>query len=363
MPKAFITGITGQDGSYLAELLLDKGYEVMGLYRRASSPNFSRIAHIKNEIKLVEGDITDYASCFSLLNNFRPNEVYNLAAQSHVKSSFDQPFYTTQVDYLGCLNLLEICKNLKLDMMSWGEEIKFYQASTSEMYGSNYTNGWLDVKKNEPISPFPYMQHEKVPFPYTITEVRTEYHYQDEFTPFAPNSPYAIAKLAAHHAVRLYREAYGLHASCGILFNHESPRRGDEFVTKKITNYVRKAKHLKMTGWPWMDNKLKLGNVKAQRDWGYAPNYVEAMWLMLQQDDPDDYVIATRETHSVEDFLSEAFGYIGEDWTKFVEFDRQLERPSEVPFLRGSAQKAKEKLGWTPKTTFKELVRMMVDNE
>ena len=360
MPKVLITGVVGQDGSYLAEFLLKKGYDVTGLYRRSSTPNFSRLHGFKQKIELVEGDVTDFSSMLALCSKYKFDEIYNLAAQSHVATSFNNPIYTAQVNYIGCLNLLEIMRHLKAELMEWGVTQKFYQASTSEMYGSNYSNifisqvdpatgcnkdgiNWKDLKPDERYS---------------------EYRFQNEKTPFAPNSPYAIAKLAAHNAVRMYRESYGLHASCGILFNHESPRRGEEFVTRKIIKFVKKLQTLKVTGWPWFEGeKLKLGNLSAQRDWGYAPDYVEGMWMMLQQDNPDDYVLATGETHTVEEFLAEAFNIIKEDWHDFVGIDPTLKRPSEVPFLRGDAGKAKEKLGWTPKTTFKDLVRIMLDNE
>lgn len=337
---ALITGILGQDGSYLAEFLLEKNYDVVGIYRRSSSPNFSRIAHIKHKIRLVEGDVTDYTSLFQIIHDCCPDEIYNLAAQSHVHTSFKQPFYTNEVNYIGVLNFLEILKRYKC---------KFYQASTSEMFGSEIETSRGLALGGEP--------------------------YQDEYTRMTPNSPYAISKLAAHNAVKLYREAYGIHASCGILFNHESPRRGDEFVTKKITDYVRKLKPLIVktitgdNGEKYTDchnfhtlGNLKLGNLDAKRDWGYAKDYVEGMWAMLQQEKPDDYVLATGETHTVKEFLTEAFSQIGvKDWESFVEIDNSLKRPSEVPYLCGYADKAKRVLNWVPKTTFKELVRIMLN--
>ncbi len=340
--KALILGINGQDGSYLASFLLEKGYHVTGLYRRSSSPNFSRLHGFKEKIELVEGDVTDFSNMLGVCGLHQYDEIYNLAAQSHVATSFTNPIYTANVNYIGCLNILEILANIKPHRDAAGNKTpRFYQASTSEMYGSNFSESKYQTCEGGFVF---------------------DYKYQNEHTPFAPNSPYAIAKLAAHNAVRVYREAYGLHASCGILFNHESPRRGEEFVTKKIIKFVKKLQNLKVTGWPWFEGeKLKLGNLSSQRDWGYAPDYVEGMWIILQQDNADDYVLATGETHTVQEFLEEAFGIIKEDWHKFVEIDESLKRPSEVPFLRGDATKAKEVLGWTPRVTFKELVRIMLD--
>jgi len=347
--EALITGITGQDGSYLAELLLEKGYSVTGIYRRCSTPNFDRIKKIKNKINLIEGDITDSSFLINLFNEYSFDEVYNLCAQSHVGTSFKNPIYTTNTNYIGVLNLLECIKNTK-----WTKP-RLYQASTSEMFGSNCTST-MDYEDMTLTNHIDFKKYLSLPVGWCRP-------YQNENTPFAPNSPYSIAKLAAHNAVRLYRESYGIYACAGILFNHESPRRGDEFVTKKIANYVKKCKMLKDTGWPWMNEKLKLGNLEAGRDWGYAKDYVEAMWLMLQQDKADDFVIATAETHTVKDFLNEAFGLIKEDWNKFVEIDEQFKRPCEVPYLCGSYAKAKEKFGWSPKTTFKELVKLMVESD
>jgi GDPmannose 4,6-dehydratase len=315
--KALITGITGQDGSYLAELLLSKGYEVHGIVRRASTFNRGRLDEIYSDPQLNEtrlflhyGDLTD-GSLVRLLDRVQPEEIYNLGAQSHVRVSFDNPEYTSDVNATGSVRLLEAIREA-------GIKPRFYQASSSEMYG-------------------------------LVREVP-----QTENTPFYPRSPYAVSKVFAFWMTVNYREAYGLHATNGILFNHESPRRGEGFVTRKITRAVA---HIKAG----LQNKLYLGNLDAKRDWGYAKEYVEAMWLMLQQDQPDDYVVATGETHSVREFLEESFHYAGLDWQKYVELDRRYLRPSEVDLLIGDASKAKRKLNWEPKTKFKELVRLMVD--
>jgi GDPmannose 4,6-dehydratase len=315
--KALITGITGQDGSYLAEFLLDKGYEVHGLIRRSSTFNTERIDHIyadphdpKAKLFLHYGDITDSGQLTNLIYNIQPDEIYHLAAQSHVRVSFDMPEFTGDVTGIGTTRLLEAIRRS-------GIKTKFYQASSSEMFGD---------------SPPP----------------------QNEQTPFKPRSPYGAAKVYAYWMVRNYREGYGMFAVNGILFNHESPRRGETFVTKKITRAVARIKC-------GLQNKLFLGNLEAKRDWGYAGDYVEAMWLMLQQNKPDDYVIATGETHSVKEFLEEAFKYAGLDWKKYVEIDSRYFRPLEVGFLQGDASKAKKKLGWEPKVKFRELVRIMVD--
>lgn len=355
MKTALISGILGQDGSYLAESLLKKGYKVAGIYRRSSSPNFWRIPFYR-KLDLYEGDITDMSSLLYIVGKTQPDEIYNLAAQSHVGTSFTQPQYTINVDLLGCLNFLEIIRQLKL-------KTRFYQASTSEMYGSNYSTA--------PYNPDTKEVYKKgYPMSYNKFSMILDYPYQDEDTPFSPNSPYAIAKLAAHNAVKVYREAYGLHASCGILFNHESPRRGEEFVTRKITKYIggltlyRWDKTSPLKSWYNNPEKLKLGNINASRDWGHAIDYVRGMWLMLQQDKPDDYVLATGQTHNVAEFLDESFSYVshgGLDWKDFVEIDKNLFRPSEVEYLRGDATKAKEKLGWTPEVDFKTLVHEMVD--
>ena len=313
MKRALITGITGQDGSYLAELLLAKGYEVHGLIRRSSSFNTQRIDHIFDRLKLHHGDLSDSGNLTTLLLHISPHEVYNLAAQSHVRVSFDVPEYTGQVTGIGCVRLLEAIRQL-------GLHPRFYQASSSEQYG----------------------KVQAVP--------------QSETTPFYPRSPYAVAKQFAHWSVINYRESYGMHASCGILFNHESPRRGETFVTRKIAKAAARIKLGKQ-------NKLSLGNLGAKRDWGHAKEYVEAMWLMLQQDEPDDYVIATGETYSVREFLNVAFEHLNLDWRDFVEIDAKYYRPAEVDLLVGDSSKAKAKLGWEPKIKFVDLVKEMVDYE
>ena len=313
MKRALITGITGQDGSYLAELLLAKGYEVHGLIRRSSSFNTQRIDHIFDRLKLHHGDLSDSGNLTTLLLHISPHEVYNLAAQSHVRVSFDVPEYTGQVTGIGCVRLLEAIRQL-------GLRPRFYQASSSEQYG----------------------KVQAVP--------------QSETTPFYPRSPYAVAKQFAHWSVVNYRESYGMHASCGILFNHESPRRGETFVTRKI---AKAAARIKLG----QQKKLSLGNLGAKRDWGHAKEYVEAMWLMLQQDEPDDYVIATGETYSVREFLNVAFEHLNLDWRDFVEIDAKYYRPAEVDLLVGDSSKAKAKLGWEPKIKFVDLVKEMVDHE
>lgn len=317
MKKALITGITGQDGSYITELLLKKGYGVWGIIRRSSSFHTGRIDHLykdpheKPRLKLVYGDMTDGGNLSALINEIKPDEVYNLAAQSHVRVSFDMPIYTVNTDALGTLRLLEAVR-------SSGRPVKFYQASSSEMYGK-------------------------------VVEVP-----QTEKTQFYPRSPYACAKAYSFWQTLNYREAYGLFACNGILFNHESPRRGETFVTRKITRAATRIKR-------GLQNKLYLGNLDAKRDWGYAGDYVEAMWLMLQQDEPGDYVVATGESHSVREFVEEVFSYLDLDWQKYVEIDQRYFRPSEVEFLQGDAGKAKRVLGWEPKVTFKELAKMMTD--
>jgi GDPmannose 4,6-dehydratase len=316
--KALITGITGQDGSYLAELLLAKGYEVHGIIRRASTFNTGRIDHLYKDphingvhLFLHYGDIADSTNLIKLLYRIQPEEVYHLAAQSHVRVSFDIPEYTGDVTGLSTVRILEAIRET-------GLKARFYQASSSEMFGK--------------VSETP----------------------QRETTPFHPRSPYGAAKVYAYWATVNYRESYGMFASNGILFNHESPRRGETFVTRKITRAVA---HIKAG----LQDKLFLGNLDAKRDWGYAKEYVEAMWLMLQQDQPDDYVVATGETHSVEEFLNEAFSHADLDWHKYVELDPKYLRPAEVDLLIGDASKAKAVLGWQPTTTFRELVRLMVD--
>ncbi len=317
MKKALITGITGQDGSYLTELLLNKGYEVYGIIRRSSSFHTGRIDHLYKDLheqpplKLIYGDLTDGGSLSNILNDIKPDEVYNLGAQSHVRVSFDQPIYTTNVDALGTLRLLEAIRTME-------KPPKFYQASSSEMYGK-------------------------------VVETP-----QNEKTLFYPRSPYGCAKVYSFWQTVNYREAYGLFACNGILFNHESPRRGETFVTRKIT---RAATRIKLG----LQKKLYLGNLDAKRDWGFAGDYVETMWLMLQQNKPDDYVIATGETHSVREFLDEVFGYLDLDWHEYVEIDPRYYRPTEVDFLLGDPSKAKKVLNWEPKVTFKELARMMTD--
>ena len=320
MKKALITGITGQDGSYLAELLLDKGYEIHGIVRRASSFNRQRIDHLctnpdiyGSRMFLHYGDLTDAGRLSRLVNAIGPDEVYNLAAQSHVRISFDVPDLTGEVDAMGTMRLLEAIREVGLE-----KSVRFYQASTSELYGK-------------------------------VQEVP-----QRETTPFYPRSPYAVAKLYAFWAVKNYREAYGMFASNGILFNHESPRRGENFVTRKITRAVARIKL-------GMQDELRLGNIEARRDWGFAGDYVEGMWRILQHPKPDDFVLATGEMHSVREFLQEAFSYVGLDWEKYTRHDRVYERPSEVEQLLGCAEKAERELGWRPRVTFKELVRMMME--
>jgi GDPmannose 4,6-dehydratase len=319
MKRALITGITGQDGSYLAELLVGKGYEVWGVIRRSSSFHTRRIDHLYRDpheagvrLKLVYGDLLDGSSLASILHEVRPDEVYNLGAQSHVRVSFDQPVYTADADAVGTLRLLEAVRALDEE-----ERPKFYQASSSEMFGA---------------SPPP----------------------QSETTPFRPRSPYACAKVFAHHQAVNYREAYGMFVCCGILFNHESPRRGETFVTRKIT---RAATRIKLG----LHEKLYLGNLDAKRDWGYAPDYVRAMWMMLQADSPDDYVIATGEMHSVRDFVEAVFAELQLDRRDRVEIDPRYLRPTEVDALQGDASKARQELGWQPSVGFEEIVRIMVE--
>jgi GDPmannose 4,6-dehydratase len=318
MTKALITGITGQDGSYLAEFLLDKGYEVHGIIRRASSSNTARIDHLYNDpqihgvrLFLHYGDIADSTNLVKLLYRVQPDEVYHLASQSHVRVSFDIPEYTGDVTALSTVRVLEAIRET-------GAKSKFYQASSSEMFG------------------------------------KVQASPQNEATPFYPRSPYAAAKVYAHWITVNYRESYGLFTASGILFNHESPRRGETFVTRKITRAAARIK-------AGLQEKLYLGNLDARRDWGYAKEYIEAMWLMLQQDEPDDFVIATGETHSVSEFLDEAFACVDLDWHDHVELDEKYLRPAEVDHLIGDASKAKRAFGWEPKVTFKELVRLMVE--
>ena len=368
--KAIIFGITGQDGSYLAELLLNKGYEVIGVTRRVSVDTLQRVSHILPQIKIIEGDITDAFSVSNAIKEHDPDEVYNLAAQSHVGTSFTQPSLTWDVTAGGCLNVLE-----GIRYSGRKEKIKFYQASSSEMFGKNFSTKYRQSWQAGTIK------------------------YQDEDTPFAPQSPYAIAKLASHHLVRNYRDSYGIFACSGILFNHESERRGEKFVTRKITKWIgefvrwKHKQEASVTGLeydyqitgdmisvvrtnpnnePYGHNdswvfgpkfpKLRLGNLEAFRDWGYAGDYVEAMWIMLQQDTPDDYVICTGETHTIREFLDVAFKHVGiEDWSNFVVIDPEFYRPAEVDYLKGDNIKAKNKLGWSPKTAFMDLVTLMVE--
>ena len=309
--KAFITGITGQDGSYLAEILLEKGYEVYGMVRRSSSFNTARIDHVFRDIELVFGDLADGSVLNQLMRKIRPDEVYNLGAQSHVRVSFDIPEYTADVDALGTLRLLDAIREE-------GVDCRFYQASSSEMFGA-------------------------------VAEVP-----QSEETKFHPRSPYGVAKVFGYWITRNYREAYGMYAVNGILFNHESPRRGPTFVTRKITRAVGAI----LRG---EQDELRLGNLEAKRDWGFARDYMDGAWRMLQADEPEDYVLATGETHTVEEFLEEAFTYAGLDWRSYVKTDPRYFRPAEVDLLIGDYSKAKEKLHWEPTVRFQELVRMMVD--
>ncbi len=355
--KAIIFGVTGQDGSHLVDLLLSKDYHIIGITRRSSTDNTQRIKHAlgNKSFELMDGDITDVHSVTNIFKTHEDvDEVYNLAAQSHVAVSFKQPALTWDITGKGCLNILQSLVDLGMT------RAKFYQASSSEMFGKNYDTG------------------SKV--------VGTVFKYQDENTKFMPQSPYAIAKCAAHHMVRLFREAYGLHASAGILFNHEGPRRGETFVTRKITKwigefvkwkdqefytvgrlvdepdtiYYGKPKSYGPDSFP----KLRLGNLEAFRDWGYAGDYVEAMWMMLQQDYPDDYVICTGETHTISEFLDVAFKYVGiDDWSNLVVQDPEFYRPAEVDYLRGDSSKAQNVLGWKPKHSFVDLVKLMVDHD
>ena len=311
MKTALITGITGQDGSYLAELLLEKGYRVCGLVRRSSTVTFERIQHIQDRVELLSGDLTDQNSLYYALEQSNPDEVYNLAAQSFVQTSWTQPVLTGDVTALGVTRMLEAIR-------IFNRKIRFYQASSSEMFGK-------------------------------VQEVP-----QVEDTPFYPRSPYGVAKVYGHWATVNYRESYGIFAVSGILFNHESPRRGLEFVTRKVTDGAARIKH-------GLADKLHLGNLDARRDWGFAGDYVKAMWLMLQQDEPRDYVVATGETQSVQDLVAAAFEHAGLDWREHVVLDERFVRPAEVDLLIGDPAKARDELGWSPEVDFGELVRMMVD--
>ena len=310
---AFITGITGQDGSYLAELLLDKGYTVFGMVRRASVDKFERISHIMDKIELIQGDLLDQYSLISALKKAQPTEVYNLAAQSFVPTSWAQPVLTSEFTAIGVTRMLESIRLVD-------PKIRFYQASSSEMYGK-------------------------------VLETP-----QSETTPFYPRSPYGVAKVYGHYITVNYRESYDLFAVSGILFNHESPRRGLEFVTRKVTDGVARIKL-------GLSSELRLGNLDARRDWGFAGDYVEAMWRMLQQDTPDDYVIATGETHTVKELVQVAFDHAGLDWEKYVKLDPSFIRPAEVDLLIGDPAKAKKNLGWAPKVSFEQLVKMMVSSD
>jgi GDPmannose 4,6-dehydratase len=310
-PIALITGITGQDGSYLAEFLLEQGYDVVGMVRRTSTLNFTRIAHIQDLLNLISGDMLDEPSMIAILKEVRPSEVYNLAAQSFVQTSWKQPVFTGEVTALGVTRILDAIRTVDPD-------IRFYQASSSEMFGK--------VRETP----------------------------QKETTPFYPRSPYGVAKVYGHWITVNYRESYGLHATSGILFNHESPRRGLEFVTRKVTHGVAKIKL-------GLDDELRLGNLDSRRDWGYAGDYVKAMWLMLQQEHADDYVISTGETHSVRELCQIAFDYVGLDWQQYVVQDERFMRPAEVDLLVGDASKAGRTLGWEPMVSFSELIEMMVD--
>jgi GDPmannose 4,6-dehydratase len=311
--RALITGVTGQDGSYLAEFLLDQGYEVFGMVRRSSTVNFERIAHIQDRMTLVAGDLIDEVSMFNILRDHRPSEVYNLAAQSFVQTSWSQPMLTGETTALGVTRVLDAIRTVD-------PGIRFYQASSSEMFGK-------------------------------VQEVP-----QREETPFYPRSPYGVAKVYGHWITVNYRESYDLHASSGILFNHESPRRGLEFVTRKVTHGVARIK-------AGLDDKLALGNLDAQRDWGFAADYVRAMWMMLQQDQPDDYVVATGETHSVKELVELAFSAVDLDWEKYVVIDERFLRPAEVDLLVGDPSKAEKVLGWHRDVDFATLVTMMVESD
>lgn len=351
--KAIITGVAGQDGSYLSELLLSKGYDVYGVIRRASIPKLDNLQNVvdNEHFHLVEGDITDPSSVNKFVSEVKPDEYYNLAAQSHVATSFEQPTLTFNVNTLGVLNALEAIRN-------YSKGTKFYQASTSEMFGQNYKQ----IKITIPM--------------YRLNESRESVSkIQDESVEFSPRSPYGVAKLAAHNLCKVYRESYGIFASCGILFNHESERRGHNFVTRKITRWLGEFANKNEL---YLDNldilgpivlgdksKLRLGNLSAVRDWGHAQDYVKAMYLMLQQNSPDDYVIATGESHTVEEFLISAFNFVHKDldYRDFVITDPSLCRPSEVDFLQGSASKARQKLKWEPDISFVELVTRMVLND
>ena len=365
MKTAVVFGVTGQDGSYLTDLLLSEGYRVIGVARRSSVDTTERLdQNIKNKnFVLVEGDITDGFCVSDIISKYEPDEVYNLAAQSHVGTSFKQPTLTWDVTAGGCLNILEAIR-----VSPRVDDIRFYQASSSEMFGKSFTVRSHDFSVGDSL---------------ITCETTATHKYQDEDTAFMPQSPYAIAKLAAHHLVRNYRDSYGIHASSGILFNHESERRGENFVTRKITKWIGKfvdwlnnnslAAHqltkttdtcekIYASGHQESFSKLRLGNLYARRDWGHAKDYVRAMWLMLQQGEPDDYVVATGETHSVEEFLEYAFKHarLG-DWSEYVYIDPEFFRPAEVDYLLGDPSKARTKLGWEPEIKFEELAELMTE--
>lgn len=317
---SLISGITGQDGSYLADLLLHKNHKVIGLHRRSSTNNFERISHINHpNFILEEFDLTDSSGCNRIINKYKPNYFFNLGAQSHVGTSFKQPITTFEVDTIGVVNILESIRN-------YSPETRFYQASTSEMFGKNYSENILKGK------------------------------YQDENTPFLPQSPYGVAKLASHRMVQLYREAYNLFACSGILFNHESPRRGENFVTRKITNYIGQL----VNGVVSKDQKLPLGNLAAKRDWGHAKDYVNAMFMMLEHSEPDDFVISTGDTFSVQDFCDKAFSLLQLNYQDHIYIDPEFYRPCEVDYLKGDSSKARNVLNWQPKISFDQLVQDMV---
>ena len=319
--KALVSGVTGQDGSYMADFLLNQGYKVIGLHRRSSSNNLARISHLKNNTNFIleEFDLTDPSGVNQLIRYYQPDEFYNLAAQSHVGTSFKQPTTTFEIDTVGVINVLEAIKN-------YSSSTKLYQAGTSEMFGRNYSIDNHSGKK-----------------------------YQNENTTMLPQSPYGVAKLASYHMIQIYRAAYSLYCCCGILFNHESPRRGENFVTRKITKYIGSV--IKDQN----RDKLKLGNLDAHRDWGHAQDYVEGMWMMLQQPQADDYVLATGQTHSVKEFLIKAFSAVNLDYTNYVDIDENLFRPAEVDYLCGDSSKAEKILGWKPKYSFDDLVQDMVN--
>lgn len=388
---ALITGIGGQDGSYLAEFLLGKGYKVVGIVRRCSVNNLDRIKDIQDKLVLVEGDIADAAFINQVISRYQPDEVYSLAAMSHVGSSFASPSSTFTMDAIGPLNILEAVR-------CFSKHSKVYQASTSELFGSNISYDYdiqgQSARYGGPLdkSPIPNLcTTYECRYGNTCMTPESEYDgiFQDENTPFSPNSPYAVAKLAAHNLIRLYRESYGIYSCAGILFNHESPRRGENFVTRKITKWIGEYKkwcnqefktiHQICTAEEERDTvshgipanfsplrfpKLRLGNIDAYRDWGHAKDYVRAMWLMMQQDKPDDFVISTDTAYTVRHFLDEAFKAANLDsWENYVVIDPSLYRPCEVPYLRGKSDKARQTLGWKPEYTFQKLVQDMVEND